>query len=91
MTASYLNAPEATELILSAVETGEAVVVLVLMPPSAEAGGRIVIRRAPDGTLARVGGSGDDILDSALQELARNAMEGAEDAHEGVHSLGGRR
>lgn len=89
MTASYLNAPEATELILSAVETGEAVVVLVLMPPSAEAGGRIVIRRAPDGTLARVGGSGDDILDSALQELARNAMEGAEDAHEGVHSLGG--
>lgn len=88
MTATYLDAPAATELILSAVETGEAVVVLVLMPPSAEAGGRIVIRRAPDGTLARVGGSGDDILDSALQDLARNAMEGAEDAQEGLHSLG---
>ncbi len=88
MTATYLDAPAATELILSAVETGEAVVVLVLMPPSAEAGGRIVIRRAPDGTLARVGGSGDDILDAALQDLARNAMEGAEDAQEGLHSLG---
>ena len=60
MTATYLDAPAATELILSAVEAGEAVAVLVLMPPSAEAGGRIVIRQAPDGTLARVGGSGDN-------------------------------
>lgn len=89
MTASYLDAPAATELILSAVETGKAVVVLVLMPPSAEAGGRIVIRRAPDDTLARVGGSGDDVLDSGLEELARNAMDGAEDAQEGLHTLGG--
>ncbi len=88
MTATYLDAPAATELILSAVEAGEAVVVLVLIPPSAEAGGRIVIRRAPDGTLARVGGAGDDILDSALQDLARKAMEGAEDAQEGLHSPG---
>lgn len=88
MTATYLDAPAATELILSAVEAGEAVAVLVLMPPSAEAGGRIVIRQAPDGTLARVGGSGDDILDSALQDLARNAMDGADNAREGLHSLG---
>lgn len=89
MTASYLDAPAATELILSAVETGKAVVVMVLMPPSAEAGGRIVIRRAPDDTLARVGSSGDDVLDSGLEELARNAMDGAEDAQEGLHTLGG--
>lgn len=87
MTASYLDAPAATELILSAVETDEAVVVLVLMPPSVEAGGRIVFRRAPDGTLVRAGASGDDELDSALQELARNAMEGAENAREGLHSM----
>ncbi len=88
MTATFLDAPAATALILSAVEAGEAVVVLVLMPPSAEAGGRIVIRRAPDGTLARVGGSGNGILDAALQDLAMDAMEGAEDAQEGLHSLG---
>lgn len=88
MSTTYLDAPAAAELILSAVETGEALVVLVLMPPAAEAGGRVVIRRAPDGTIDRVGGSGDDILDSALEDLARNAMEGAEDAREGLHSLG---
>ncbi len=88
MTAAYLDAPAATELILSAAEMGEAVVVMVLMPPPAEAGGRIVFLRTPDGTLARVGGSGDEVLDSALQELARNAMEGAESAQEGLHSVG---
>jgi xanthine dehydrogenase accessory factor len=88
VTATYLDATAATEFVLAAAETGEAVVVLVLMPPSAEAGGRIVIRRAPDGTLTRVGGSGDDALDSALRDLARKAMEGAKDAQEGLHSLG---
>ena len=88
MSESYLDAPTAVEFLLSAVDNGEAVVMLVLMPPSERAGGRIVIRRAPGGALTRLGGSGDEVLDSALEDLARNAMEGAEDAKEGLHSLG---
>ncbi|GMR12259.1 MAG: hypothetical protein BMS9Abin29_0448 [Gemmatimonadota bacterium] len=88
MSAAYLDAPAATEVILSAVEAGEIVVVLILMPPSTDAGGRIIIRRAPDRVLTRMGTTGDDTIDSALADLAQNAMEGADFAQEGVHSLG---
>jgi len=87
MTEDYLDAPAATELLLAAVESGEGAVVLVAMPPSPSAGGRIVVRRGKGGILIRAGGSGDPIVDSAAEALARKAMEGAEDVEEGVHSL----
>ncbi len=87
MSDAYLGAGEAVELLLSGIEEGKSVAVLTVISPAPSAGGRMVIRRARDGSIVRSGGSGDPTLDAALETLATGALESVADPKEGLHSL----
>ena len=87
MSDAYLGAGEAVELLLSGIEECKSVAVLNVISPAPSAGGRMVIRRARDGSIVRSGESGDPTLDAALEALATGALESVADPKEGLHSL----
>ena len=55
--------------------------------PSELVGGRVVVRRAEDGTLRRIGSFGDAVLDEAAVGLAERALEDPSSKVDGVHEL----
>ena len=85
---SLLPAFAAAQEILDAQEAREPAAVIVSVDgPSDLVGGRVVVRRAADGTLRRIGSFGDAALDQAAVGLAETALGDSASGVDGVHEL----
>ena len=85
---SPLPAHEAAEEVLAAQEAREPSAVIVPVDgPTELVGRRVVVRRAEDGTLRRIGSFGDAGLDEAAVGLAERALENPSSKVDGRHEL----